>query len=164
MNLFDTILKYMNNCFLLFVPILVFNVMLFKKLPAYYIKKINHPIVILETVIRILTIAFSIIMNANIQNKAGLTVYICGVIIYFSSYFIEIYFSETFFAKKLVVLLAPYWTSIIWLLGIGLIGNNLFINIPYHFTFYMLLSVLFTTIHTIHGYMCYKMYLQGSVK
>jgi len=48
------------------------------------------------------------------------------------------------------------WTSVIWLIGIGLVGNRLFVNIPYHFTVYLLLSIIFATIHTIHGYLCYK--------
>ena len=159
MNFINIILKYMYNCFLFFIPILIFNILFFKKLPSYYLKNISHPIIKAETITRIITIAFSMIMAINIQNKAGkigLIIYIIGIIIYFSSYFIEIYFPNTIFSKKLIFILAPYWTSVIWLIGIGLLGNKLFVNIPYHFTIYLILSVIFTIIHTIHGYLCYK--------
>ena len=152
-------INYINNCFLLFIPILVFNILFFKKLPSHYLKNISHPIIKAETITRIITIAFSMIMAINIQNKAGkigLIIYIIGIIIYFSSYFIEIYFPNTIFSKKLIFILAPYWTSVIWLIGIGLLGIKLFVNIPYHFTVYLIISVIFTIIHTIHGYLCYK--------
>jgi len=152
-------IKYINNCFLLFIPILLFNILFFKKLPPHYLKNISHPIIIMETITRIIVIAFSMIMAINIQNnqeKIGLIIYIIGVIIYFTSYFIEIYATNTLFGRNIIFILAPYWTSIIWLIGIGLVGNRLFINIPYHFSVYLILSVIFTTIHTIHGYLCYK--------
>jgi len=159
MNFLSIILKYINNCFLLFVPILVFNILFFKKLPLHYLKNISHRIIIMETIARIITVAFSIIMAINNQNKTGkigLMIYIIGTIIYFASYFIEIYASNTLFGRKIIFILAPYWTSVIWLIGIGLIGNRFFINIPYHFTVYLVLSIIFATIHTIHGYLCYK--------
>jgi len=159
MNFLNSILEYINNCFLLFIPILLFNILFFKKLPSHYLKDITNPIIIIETITRIITIAFSIIMIINIQNKIekiGIIIYIIGVIIYFTSYFIEIYASYTLFGRNIIFILAPYWTSVIWLIGIGLVGNRLFVNIPYHFSVYLILSVIFTTIHTIHGYLCYK--------
>jgi len=159
MNFLNVILKYIDNCFLLFVPILVFNILFFKKLPSHYLKNISHPIIIMETIARIITIALSIIMAINIQNetgKIGLMIYIIGAIIYFASYFIEIYFPNTLFGRKIIFILSPYWTSVIWLIGIGLVGNRLFINVPYHYTVYFVLSIIFATIHTIHGYLCYK--------
>jgi len=159
MNFTNIILKYINNCFLFFIPILIFNILFFKKLSSYYLKNISHPIIIAETITRIITIAFSMIMAINIQNKTGkigLIIYIIGIIIYFTSYFIEIYAPNTLFGKNIIFILAPYWTSVIWLMGIGLVGNRLFVNIPYHFTVYLMLSITFATIHTIHGYICYK--------
>jgi len=159
MNFTNIILKYINNCFLFFIPILIFNIIFFKKLPSFYLKNISHPIIIAETITRIITIVFSMIMAVNTQNKTGkigLIIYIIGIIIYFSSYFIEIYFSNSLFSKNIIFILSPYWTSVIWLIGIGLVGNRLFINIPYHFAVYLIFSIIFATIHTIHGYLCYK--------
>ena len=153
------ILKYINNCFLFFVPLLVFNILFFKKLPSHYLKNISHPIITAETITRIITIAFSMIMAINIHGKIGkigLIIYIIGIIIYCTSYFIEIYFSDTLFGRNIILVLAPYWTSVIWLIGIGLLGNRLFVNIPYHFTVYSILSIIFAAVHTIHGYLCYK--------
>jgi len=87
-------------------------------------------LVTIETIARTITIAFSVIMAINLDNKIG--------------------------KIGLIVLLAPYWTSILWLVGIGLLGNKLFANIPYHYTAYILISIVFAIIHSIHGYICYN--------
>jgi hypothetical protein len=52
----------------------------------------------------------------------------------------------------MILQLSGYWTATIWLIGIGVIGKKLFIKIPYHYTLYVILSVLFGIIHTYHGY------------
>jgi hypothetical protein len=133
--------------------------MVTKYLPVFYLKKINHPIVAMETVARIITIVFSVVMAIKLDNKIGkigLIVYIVGVLVYFCSYFIAIKIPAITFHNNFVILLAPYWTSVLWLIGIGLLGNKLFINIPYHYNAYLLISIVFAIIHSIHGYICTK--------
>jgi hypothetical protein len=159
MSILEFINNYKSNCFWFFVPVIIFNIVFTKYLPEFYLKNINHPIVTMETVARIMTIAFSVIMAIKLDNnigKVGLIVYIIGVLIYFCSYFIVIKVPAISFHSNLIVLLAPYWTSVLWLIGIGLLGNKLFINIPYHYTAYIILSVVFAIIHSIHGYICYN--------
>jgi hypothetical protein len=158
MNIIKNILEYKNTCFWIFIPIIIFDIIFFSKLPSHYLKKIIHPIVNIETITRIITIALSLIMAIHSENKSGKTgliIYILGVIIYFFSYFVEIYFTETVFGKNIFVILAPYRTSVIWLIGIGLLGNKLFLNIPYHYLIYIFLSITFSAVHTYHGYICY---------
>jgi hypothetical protein len=159
MSIIEFINNYKNNCFWLFIPIIIFNIIFTKYLPEFYLKNINHPIVTIETIARIITIAFSVIMAIKLDNKigrAGLIVYIIGVLIYFFSYFIVIKVPTILFHNNFIVLLAPYLTSVIWLIGIGLLGNKLFINMPYHYTAYIIISIVFTIIHSIHGYICYN--------
>jgi hypothetical protein len=141
------------------MPVIIFNIIFTKYLPKYYLKNIKHPIVAIETVARIITIAFSIIMAINLDNKIGkigLIVYIIGILIYFCSYFFVIKVPAVSFHNNLILLLAPYWTSALWLIGIGLLGNKLFLNIPYHYTAYIIISIIFAIIHSIHGYICYN--------
>jgi len=159
MGIIEFLNNYKNNCFWFFIPIIIFNIIFTKYLPEFYLKKTNHPIVTIETAARIITIAFSVIMAIKSDNnigKAGLVVYIIGVLIYFCSYFIVIKIPAISFHNNIIVLLAPYWTSVLWLIGIGLLGNKLFINIPYHYTAYIVISIVFTIIHSIHGYICYS--------
>jgi len=141
----------MNNCFWFFIPIIIFNIIFTKYLPEHYLKKIKHPIVTLETIARIITIAFSVILEINLDDKigkTGLIIYIIGVLIYFCSYFIVIKLPATSFNNNIVVLLAPYWTSVLWLIGIGLLGN--------HYIIYIIISIVFAILHSIHGYICYE--------
>jgi hypothetical protein len=159
LNIIESINIYKNNCFWFFIPVIIFNIILTKYLPEHYLKKINHPVVTMETITRIITIAFSAIMAINLDNKIGkigLIVYIIGILIYFCSYYIVIKIPATSFKNNIIVLLAPYWTSVLFLIGIGLLGNKLFINIPYHFTAYIVMSIAFTVIHSYHGFICYK--------
>ena len=92
----------------------------------------------------------------NKVGKIGFIVYIIGVLIYFCSYFIVIKLPVTSFNNNIAVLLAPYWTSVLWLIGIGLLGNKLFVIIPYHYIIYIVISIVFAMLHSIHGYICYK--------
>ena len=89
MNILNNILVYKKTCFWLFVPIIIFNVIFFQKLPSFYLKNISHPIVLIETIARIITIAFSLVMAITLDNKIGLLIYIICTLIYFSSNFIE---------------------------------------------------------------------------
>jgi hypothetical protein len=159
MNIIDFINNHKNSCFWFFVPVIIFNIIFTKYLPEYYLKKINHPIVTIETIARIMTIVFSVIMAIKLDNKIGkigLVVYSFGILIYFCSYFIVMKIPAISFHNNLIVLLAPYWTSALWLIGIGLLGNKLSINIHYHYIVYLLISIAFAIIHSIHGYMCYN--------
>jgi len=160
MNISEFINKYKNNCFWFFIPVIIFNIIFTKYLPEFYLRDINHTIVIMETIARILTIAFSVIMAIKLDNKIGklgLIVYIIVILIYFFSYFIVIKIPAISYNNNLVVLLAPYWTSILWLIGIGFLGNKLFLNIPYHYIVFIIVSIVFVIIHNIHGYICYSL-------
>jgi len=159
MSIFEFINNYKNNCFWFFIPVIIFNIVFTKYLPEFYLKNTKSPIVTIETIARVITIAFSVIMAINLDNKigkTGLVVYIIGVFIYFCSYFIVIKIPAISFHNNIIVLLAPYWTSVLWLIGIGLLGNKLFINIPYHYAAYIVISIVFAAIHSIHGYICYN--------
>jgi hypothetical protein len=141
------------------MPVIIFNIILTKYLPEFYLKNISHPIIKMETIARIITIAFSVIMEIKPDNKIGkigLVIYIIGVLVYFCSYFVVIKIPAISFHNNFIVLLAPYWTSVLWLIGIGLLGNKLFISIPYHYTVYIIVSIIFSIIHSIHGYICYN--------
>jgi hypothetical protein len=120
------------------------------------LRNISHIIVQIEIIVRIILMALSAIMIIDIKDrvgKAGVIIYITGLIIYFVSYFVLINYSDTVIGKNMILQLSGYWTAMIWLIGIGLIGKKLFIKMPYHYVLYIVLSVLFGIIHTYHGYL-----------
>ncbi len=159
MSIIEIINQYKNNCFWFFLPVIIFNCVITKHLPEFYLKNILHPIVVIEMIVRIITILFSVIMMISLENKIGkigLVVYIIGVLLYFVSYIIVIKVPMVSFHNNLFIILAPYWTSVLWLIGIGLLGNKLFISMPYHYMVYITLSIVFAMIHSYHGYICYN--------
>ena len=150
------IIQYLySNCFLLFIPVILFDIVFTKYLPELYLKNTSHTIVPIETTVRIALIALSAIMKINVQNrkgKIGVLIYITGLILYFISYFVLINYADVVIGKNMILQLSGYWTAMIWLIGIGFIGNRLFVKVPYHYTLFIILSILFGIVHTYYGY------------
>lgn len=145
-----------RNCFLLFIPVILINILSIKYLPEYYLKNIPHAIVYLEIVVRIILMALSAVMIIDIKDRVGKTgvwIYAIGLAMYIVSYVVIINFPDTSIGKSMIVQLSGYWTATIWLIGIGLIGKRLFVKMPYHYSCYVVLSILFGMIHTYHGYL-----------
>jgi hypothetical protein len=128
------IIQYLySNCFLFFIPVILFDIAFTKYLPEQYLKNISHIIVPIETTVRMVLIALATIMKINIQDKKGkigFGIYITGLITYFISYFILINYADTVIGKNIILQLSGYWTATLWLMGIGLTGNRLFVKVP----------------------------------
>jgi hypothetical protein len=88
--------------------------------------------------------------------KNGLILYIAGLAIYFFSWIMQIHFTESTWSKSCSGFLAPAYTTIILLAGIGLMGNSLFIRIPYNNNVYFIICLLFVFVHTFHAYIVYS--------
>jgi hypothetical protein len=68
----------------------------------------------------------------------------------------QIYFPQSAWSQSVFGFMAPAYTTIIWLVGIGLIGQSLFLKIPYHYSIYLVFAAFFTTFHSIHTYIVYS--------
>ncbi len=90
------------------------------------------------------------------HQKLGLMLYILGVCLYFGSWIAQIYFPKSAWSKSIWGYTAPAYTTIIWFTGIGLIGSSLFLRIPYHYSVYLIISLLFVIVHTSHAITVYK--------
>jgi hypothetical protein len=87
--------------------------------------------------------------------KIGLSVYLAGLTAYFSSWILQIYYPDSVWSRSVFGFLAPAYTTIIWFIGIGLIGSQLFIKIPYNPIIYIAISAAFVVVHTTHAYIVY---------
>ena len=158
------ILPYFQNCFLLLLPILLWNVIFMKVLPPPFQKETfwyNIPkyIKFPENILRIVVFVFPLLMKFSLaepHQKLGLILYILGVSLYFWSWVMQIYFPKLSWCKSCWGFTAPAFTTIIWFAGIGLIGSTLFINIPYHYSVYLIISLLFVIVHTSHAIIIFK--------
>jgi hypothetical protein len=96
----------------------------------------------------------SLSLETKIQ-KIGLIIYLIGLIVYFLSWTLQIYLSESFWSKSLLGFMAPAYTTIIWLVGIGLVGTKNFLKIPYFWVIYFCLTAIFVIFHSTHVYIVF---------
>ena len=156
--------KYLLNCFILLIPMFIWNMLLYDKLPEgfnidIFWKNIPKTISYPENIFRILVFALPIAMSLNLKTKSqkwGMVQYTIGTLIYFLSWLMLIKYPESEWSKSMIGFTAPAYTPIIWLIGIALIGKNtLYLKRISLVSVYILLSVIFVIFHTWHTYIVY---------
>lgn len=160
---FLIIQKYLFNCFLLTIPILLWNFIWTDKLPKAFQPEIfwnNIPAFLTygENISRIIMFVFICLMPLKISTstqKKGFALYAAGILLYFASWLILIYFSDSMWSKSVFGWLAPAYTPLFWLIGIGLIGNSLYFNLPYRKWLFFLVVIIFSIFHNGHAYLIY---------
>ena len=154
----DTIKKYSLNCFLLTLPIMVWNIVLTTKLPQdfqpeIFWKDIPAFITYGENISRAVVFMLTLLMPLSIMTttqKRGLFLYLSGTILYFASWLVLIYLPESGWSNSIFGFMAPAYTPLLWLIGIGLIGNSFYFNLPYRRWFFVLTSIIFLIFHNFH--------------
>jgi len=157
------ILKYALNCFILLIPIFLWNILFATSLPRgysieFFWKDIPPIVGTTENILRIVAFFLPLLMPLTIKTrrqKIGLGIYLAGVAIYFLSWVLQIHLPESAWSSSLFGFLAPAYTTLIWLIGIGLIGDKLFVKVPYKSIIYMAISTVFVVFHTTHAYIVY---------
>ena len=153
-----TLKKYLLNCFLLTIPIMIWNIIFTSKLPQYYQpeifwKDIPAWLKYSENISRILIFILTLLMPLNISTltqKRGLILYIGGTLIYFASWLVLIYFPNSSWSNNILGFMAPAYTPLLWLTGIGFIGNSFYFNLPYKRWFFILTVIIFLIFHNFH--------------
>jgi len=155
--------NYLLNCFILFIPVLLCNALWYNKLPPPYQpprwNKIPKALDIAENVFRFLVFLLPLNMKIELktQNQSvGLFLYLLGLVVYGSSWIIQIFHTKIAWSTYPVFAMAPAFTTIIWLLGVYFIGENTFIGIPYIHLAYFLIILAFVVLHTYHAFLIVK--------
>lgn len=160
---FKIIRKYLFNCFLLTIPILVWNLILTNKLPKAFQPETfwnNIPSFLTygENISRTIVFLFTLLMPLSIvkpTQKKGVILYVTGVVLYVASWLILISFPNSIWSNSLLGFIAPAFTPLFWLIGIGLIGDSFYFNLPYRRWFFILTSIIFLVFHNMHAYTIY---------
>ena len=85
-------------------------------------------ILILEHVLRIVVFGnplFLPLQIADVARKIGLVLYVVGELVYCGSWIPVLYRLEARWSRSAAGLLAPFYTPLLFLVGIGLIGHYL---------------------------------------
>jgi hypothetical protein len=160
---FKNIKKYVFNCFLLTIPILLWNFIFTDKLPkafqpAIFWNNIPPFITYGENISRIMMFVFMCLMPLKISTstqKKGFTLYTAGILLYFASWLMLLYLPNSIWSKSVFGWLAPAYTPLFWLIGIGFIGNSLYFNLPYRKWWFSLVVIIFLIFHNWHTYLIY---------
>jgi hypothetical protein len=157
------ILRYALNCFILVIPIFLWNILFATSLPSgfsmeFFWKDIPPIVGTTENITRIIAFFLPLLMPLTIQTRQqriGLGIYLAGVAIYFLSWIMQIYCPDSAWSSSVFGFLAPAYTTLIWFIGIGLIGDRLFFQVPYKRIIYIAISMVFVVFHTTHTYIVY---------
>lgn len=158
------ILTYGANCFLLLVPVFIWNIWLARALPQPYSPEVFEddipgPLLLAENCLRLALFAFPLIMQLGLssqQQRTGLAVYLVGILLYGSSWLVQIWAPKSPWSRSAAGFLAPAYTPAIWLVGIGMLGEDSFIEWPYRPQVYFVLAAAFVFVHTAHAFMAYR--------
>ena len=156
-------LNLLSNGFLLFIPVLIWNIALSNKLPDFFKTstwdKIPKSVLIIENTFRFLSFLLPLLMIIDFTTdyyKYGLALYVIGISIYYISWLLQFKLSNKKYNKSLLIRGAPAYTTIIWLTAIGLLCNRTYIQDLYIKNIYFIIICVFTITHTIHVYLVVK--------
>ena len=156
--------KYLQNCFPLLLPVIFWNILLVDQLPVYYQSSffwddIPNYISWPENILRIILFSMPMLMILEMKDKSqkmGLQLFIYGLGIYFLSWIMQMKFPTSFWSLSILGFTAPAYTSIFFIIPIGLIGKNNFFRIKYLQKTYFLIGLIFVLFHTWHAVLVYQ--------
>jgi hypothetical protein len=111
-----------------------------------------------ENISRIVVFLFTLLMPLDFSTKGqkkGLFLYVGGIVVYFSSWVLLIEFPNSEWSNSIIGFIAPAYTPLVWLIGIGLIGKSFYFNVPFRKWFFILASILFLLFHNFHAITIY---------
>jgi hypothetical protein len=155
---------YLLNCFLLTIPILLWNIFLSAKLPLayqpeFFWKDIPFVLALGENGSRIVLFLLTCLMPLQIstpEQKKGMLLYLTGTILYFMSWLLLIYFPESAWSQSVFGFMAPAYTPLLWLIGIGLVGKSFYFKFEHARLMYFLIVADFMVLHNIHTFLIYS--------
>ncbi|MGB0429620.1 MAG: hypothetical protein ACPGLV_04040 [Bacteroidia bacterium] len=150
----------LKNCFLLTIPILVWNVIFYDKLPPlfqeeFYWDKIPTWLVFAENTTRIFTFILISFLGVtfdsqSLRNKLGWVLYTIGTLVYFLSW-VALFDNNDYTSQAILFEMGPSITPFIWLIGIGILSKPLHYKLQMIKWPYYAFTVLFLLFHNLHA-------------
>ncbi|HEX4950830.1 MAG TPA: hypothetical protein VFZ34_29485 [Blastocatellia bacterium] len=156
-------LYYVWSCGLLTVPIFVWNLVFTRFLPPAlgsdeFWREIPPLVAYGENSLRIVVFVLPFLMPLEVTTVAqrrGLLLFVVGIVLYFMAWLALMLFPQSWWSTSRAGFLAPAYTPLIWLIGLGLVGHRLYWNLPYRWWGYVVLACGFTALHVTHASIVY---------
>lgn len=154
---------YLQSCGLLLLPVLVWNMALYRYLPpayasAAYSRDIPGSLMFVENVLRFAVFALPFLMPLRLvtrEQRVGLMVFVVGTLVYFASWLLLIAVPESTWARSALGFLSPAYTPALWLMGLAMVGRQLFWLRVYRPWMYAVLAGGFLLAHIAHAAIVY---------
>lgn len=155
--------KILGNSFILLTPILVWNVVFASKLPpAFSPESFNSgiPSLILagENLFRIIIFSLPLFMKIGASRATwlkGLIVYATGSALYYLSWLALMRAPDSAWSNSAPGFIAPAYTPIIWLVGIGMMTDSYSFKVKYNKWHFICPGIAFTIFHVTHTAVVY---------
>jgi hypothetical protein len=137
---------------------MIWNIVFMDKLPHEYQPEIfwkDIPVWLkyAENISRTLIFILALLMPLSISTltqKRGVILYLGGTLLYFVSWLVLIYLPDSNWSNNIFGFMAPAYTPLLWLTGIGLIGSSFYFNLPYRRWFFISTAIIFLVFHNFH--------------
>lgn len=154
----SSLLRYVWSCGLLTVPIFAWNIIFTCYLPPAlatdeFWRDIPPLVEYGENGFRFAIVVLPFLMPLEVTTvlqRRGLLLFAAGMILYFLAWIALMLFPHSEWSASWIGFLAPAYTPLIWLTGIGLVGRRLYWNLPYRWWIYEVLVCGFTLLHITH--------------
>ena len=154
----------LRNGALLIVPPMIISFGLWGFLPNAYSpdifwKDIPEWLGLFEKIFRFIVFGLPGILYFGKKEKGqtlGWYLYFGGLVTYLASYLAQILFPTSVWSQSAIGFSAGAWTTIFWLVGIGLVCARSWLPIPWHRAIYLLSASTFLVFHTWHALLIYS--------
>jgi hypothetical protein len=157
-------MRYLLNGFLLVAPLLVFNVAFAGRLPAGYQAPrwddIPPLVAVPENILRVGALALPLLLPISFAGpvqRIGAVLYVAGAAAYIAAWTMQFLRPDSAWSTAAAGFLAPAYTPVLWLTGIGLIGMQpLIAHTRYLPWVFLGTSAAFLTFHNQHALLVYR--------
>ena len=160
---FAGIQRYALSCGLLLIPASLWNIALVEYLPPAFApancwRDIPASLALVENGLRAAVFALPFLMPLDMAAPGRMRawfVFAFGTVVYFASWFMPIQFPASAWSTSALGFAAPAYTPFLWLLGIALLGRQLFWGTLYRWWMYLALALAFLAAHIAHTALVY---------
>ena len=157
------LVRYVVSCGVLTVPIVVWNLALTRFLPPAlasleFSRDIPPLVTYGENTLRIAVMVVPFLMPlevATVGQRRGLLLFAVGTIVYFVSWIPLMIMPHSAWSTSWLGFVAPAYTPLVWLAGLGLIGRRFYLPSPFTWWMYGGLACGFVAFHATHTSIVY---------
>ena len=160
---FAAIQRHVLSCGLLLLPASIWNIALTERLPssfapAEFWRDVPAPLALAENSLRVAVFVLPFLMPLDLAAPGRMRAWLIfglGTLLYFASWLMLILFPASGWSTSAVGFAAPAYTPFLWLLGIALLGRQLFWGTFYRWWMYLALALAFLGTHISHTVLVY---------